>query len=249
MRFPGCGCTASRTRSCPLSERRPSASTSTAGRGGAQRRAREARAVHVPRELLRARRDDRARPRGVRRRGSRRVPALHDRGRGGSPVRRVRVARLSRPRPSLLTFVPAACVPEAAAVRPGTIGAPHDGAAKRDVPLPVPNARVPVAFLVAGASGQRHDASTTTINSPAHSHIVAPPGSLRASFAGVEAASETARRPNRRAAAAERRLRPGQSVRRCRAFYVIRKSVGLACRGGGSTPSARRRSEVTTSRL
>ncbi len=30
----------------------------------------------------------------------------------------------------------------------------HDGAAQRHVPLPVPDARVPVAFLVAGATGE-----------------------------------------------------------------------------------------------
>jgi hypothetical protein len=66
-------------------------------------------------------------------------------------MRRGGVARLIR---SLLAFVTSACVPEAAGVRPGTIGAVHHGAAKRHVSLPVPFAGMPVAFLVAGASGQ-----------------------------------------------------------------------------------------------
>ena len=47
----------------------------------------------------------------------------------------------------------AARVAEAAAVRPGTIGAVHHGAAKRHVPLPVPDAGVAVALDVPGASG------------------------------------------------------------------------------------------------
>ena len=54
------------------------------------------------------------------------------------------------------------------------------------------------------------DASTTAINLLRRTHVSSHhPEASWASFAGVEAASETARRLNRRAAAAARRLRPG----------------------------------------
>ncbi len=70
-------------------------------------------------------------------------------------MRRAGVARPSRlSHRSLLTLVSGACVPEAAGVRPGTIGALQHGAAKRHVSLPAPDAGVPVAFLVSGAPGE-----------------------------------------------------------------------------------------------
>ena len=74
----------------------------------------------------------------------------------------------------------AACVPEAAAVRPGTIGAVHHGAAKGHVPLPVPDAGVAVALGVAGASGQRprREQCGDQLRYP-HPRIVSP-GSRRA---------------------------------------------------------------------